>query len=80
VITLGKMLNWMEFFGKVDILDLNMEGAALAGNINRELKQEGKLIGVQDILIGAIAKRHQMKLATDNVKHFSRIVGGLELI
>lgn len=73
------MLNWMEFFGKVDILDLNLEGAALAGKIHRELKQEGKLIGVQDILIGAIAKRHQMKLATDKVKHFSRI-RGLELI
>jgi len=34
---------------------------------------------VQDIFIGAIAKRHGLKLGTDNVKHFSRIEG-LELV
>jgi predicted nucleic acid-binding protein len=64
---------WKEFFDKVSILDFDMAAAQIAGAIFRQLKPKGNLIEVEDLLIGAVAIRHKMKLATHNTKHLSRI-------
>ena len=64
---------WNDFFDKVTVLDFDIAAARIASTIYRQLKPKGNLIEAEDILIGAIAVRHKMKLATNNSKHLSRI-------
>lgn len=71
--------HWKSFFSKVDILDFDYKSAQIAGDIYRDLKNKGKLLDVTDILIAAITIRNELKLATDNIKHFSR-VNGLKIL
>ena len=66
---------WKDFFAQVTILDMDIDCAEIAGNIYRDLKQKGQPIGAEDILIACIAMRHNLKLATDNTKHFDRVQG-----
>ena len=66
---------WKKFFAQVTILDMDIECAEIAGNIYRDLKQNGNMIGVEDILIAAAALKHKLKVATDNTAHFNRIKG-----
>ena len=33
------------------------------------------MIGVEDILIAAVAMKHKLKVATDNTAHFNRVQG-----
>lgn len=66
---------WKNFFAQVTIFDMDINCAEIAGNIYRDLKRKGKLIGAEDILIASIAMRHGLKLATENTKHFDRIEG-----
>lgn len=49
--------------------------ASRASRIRRSLRQQGKLIGDFDILIGATALHHQIPLVTQNVEDFRRIEG-----
>ncbi|MBI2486459.1 MAG: type II toxin-antitoxin system VapC family toxin [Deltaproteobacteria bacterium] len=44
-----------------------------AVRIYRELRQEGQLIGIRDILIAGIVLAHNLDIATRNVKDFKRI-------
>ena len=44
-----------------------------AGGIYRELKTHGSLIGIRDIMIAGIAIAHNIPLATNNIKDFSRV-------
>ncbi len=46
-----------------------------AARIYRELRQEGQLIGIRDILIAGIALAHNLDIATRNIKDFKRIKG-----
>jgi predicted nucleic acid-binding protein len=64
---------WLQFFNRVAILDLTQDAAKQAGIIYRKLKTTGNLIGVEDILIASIAISNHLPLASDNVRHFSRI-------
>jgi tRNA(fMet)-specific endonuclease VapC len=66
---------WEDFFDKVRILDFDFDAALIAGNIYRELKKKGNLIETDDLLIGSIAVRNKIKLATDNKRHLNRIPG-----
>lgn len=66
---------WKNFFAQVTILDMDINCAVIAGNIYRDLKQTGQPIGAEDILIASIAMNHNLKLATNNTKHFDRIQG-----
>jgi len=61
------------------VLDFDMNCAEHTATIYQNLKTRGLLIEAEDLLIAATALRHQMKLATGNVKHFAR-VAGLELV
>lgn len=70
---------WSGFFAKITMLDFTVAAAMQAGRIYKELKSQGAMIDIEDILIAAIAISNQLKLATDNVTHLSR-VSGLEII
>lgn len=63
---------WQAMFNNFTILDL---------------KNKGLLIEAEDLLIAATVVRHKTKLATGNIRHFSRVMGlgllgdeGLELL
>ncbi len=66
---------WKSSFAQVTILDFDIDCAEIAGNIYRDTKQTGSLIGTKDILIASIALKHNLKLASDNTKHFDRVQG-----
>jgi len=55
------------------IFPLEKSDAATAAQIYTDLKQAGKLIGNQDILIAGICITHDLPLMTRNTEHFSRI-------
>jgi tRNA(fMet)-specific endonuclease VapC len=70
---------WKAMFSNMNILDFDMDCAEHAAKIYQDLKTRGLLIEAEDLLIAATALRHQLKLATGNVKHFAR-VADLELV
>ncbi len=57
------------------ILNFELEEAALAGEIQAELINKGKIVGTIDTLIAAICLENQETLVTKNKKHFSNIEG-----
>jgi predicted nucleic acid-binding protein len=50
-----------------------VESGKIAGADFLELKNKGQMIDIEDILIGGVAKRNQLRVATTNPNHFSRI-------
>ena len=70
---------WKMMFSNMSILDFDSHCAEYAAKIYQDLKARGLLIESEDLLIAATALKHQMKLATGNIKHFNRVIG-LELI
>ncbi len=57
------------------ILNLDKESAIISGEIEAELENKGEPIGIEDIMIGAIAKHNNETLITRNKKHFEKILG-----
>lgn len=57
------------------ILDLDEESAKEGGKIDGGLIREGLRIDPEDCMIAGIARHHQEKVLTRNVKHFGRIKG-----
>lgn len=70
---------WKAMFSNMSVLDFDMDCAEQAAKVYQDLKTRGLLIESEDLLIAATALRHQIKLATGNVKHFAR-VADLELV
>ena len=64
---------WEAFFERIQILAFDTTAAKIAGHDYLFLEKSGQLIGAEDVLISATAKRHNLRLATTNVNHFSRI-------
>ena len=64
---------WKAMFNNINILDFDSACAECAAKIYLDLKSRGLLIEAEDLLIAATAVRHQIKLATGNTKHFSRV-------
>jgi tRNA(fMet)-specific endonuclease VapC len=56
-------------------ISLDLRSALLAGEIHRSLLVEGRPIGVSDAMIAGICRRHELPLATRNVRHFERVPG-----
>ena len=69
----SEKLKVTEFLSSLTTLDLNKDSAMLAGEIDAELKVSGEPIGVQDVMIAAIAIKNREALITKNTKHFERI-------
>ena len=70
---------WEDFLSRMQVIELDSETARIAGIDYLYLEKSGQRIGTEDILIGATAKRHKLRLATTNTGHFSRIPD-LELV
>ncbi|MCU0348584.1 MAG: type II toxin-antitoxin system VapC family toxin [Saprospiraceae bacterium] len=70
---------WMQLFSKMTLLDFDVDSGKIAGADFLHLKQKGQIIDIEDILIGGVAKRNNLRVATTNTNHFSR-VEGLQLI
>ena len=62
-----------EFYRKISVLDFHSHIAIEAAQIKDELRQAGTLIEVPDIIIGATARFHELKVVTSNIKDFQRI-------
>lgn len=60
------------------VLQFDAEAASHAADIRLELETAGTPIGPHDVLIAAIARRHQRTLVTHNTREFAR-VSGLQL-
>ena len=74
---LSKMdkLNVLEFLNNFKILDFNLDSSKKAADIFEELKSNGELIELPDIMIASIAIVNNESIITNNSKHFERIRG-----
>ena len=61
------------------LLAIDDRTALAYGRIVRALRQEGRLIGVNDLWIAATSVRYALPLVTENAAQFGR-VAGLEII
>ena len=64
---------WEQLFSAFEIIPLDQEEVEIASEIIKKLKSQNKIIELPDILIGATALTHGLKLATLNEIHFRRI-------
>lgn len=64
---------FQEILKITDVLYLDQEIMDKAGEIYGVLKREGLLPGEFDLLIGATAVVHDLKIITNNEKHYRRI-------
>lgn len=64
---------WNGFFGTVEVIPFDEGCCSSAVLIYKSLKLKNKLIGIEDLLIGATALANDFELATLNRQHFERI-------
>lgn len=63
------------FFRPLESVGFDDESAAEYGRIRADLERAGTPIGANDLLIAAIARRHDLTVVTHNVDEFNRVVG-----
>jgi tRNA(fMet)-specific endonuclease VapC len=63
------------FFSYFESLTFDDNAADWYGVIRAQLRQEGRPIGPNDLLIAAIARSHDMTLVTRNEAEFRRVAG-----
>lgn len=56
-----------------EVLSLDDAAARLAGRINADLERAGRIIGMPDVFIAAIALRNGLPIVTGNVAHFEQV-------
>ena len=56
-----------------EVLPFDDDAARLAGRINADLERIGRIIGMPDVLIAAIALRNGLPIVTGNVAHFEQV-------
>ena len=62
-----------EFTSIIPVFPLHAEESKHAGFIYTDLKNSGKLIGNQDILMAGVCVANDVPLMTRNMAHFSRV-------
>ncbi len=71
----------VELISKFNIVDFDKESAQISGRILLSLKKEGQIVDYKDIFIGAICIKNDLRLLTENKKHFERLKKfGLQLV
>ncbi len=60
---------------RVNIVHFGEKESIAAGDILAELKQTGRMIRIEDVLIAASAISNNLVMVTANIRHFSRING-----
>ncbi len=63
------------FLGEVQLVSIDEEVSRIFARERGRLRAAGTLIGDLDLLIGATALRHDLKLLTNNRSHFERVEG-----
>ena len=76
---LSRRGQWERLLGRFEVLPLDREVAWRFGQTFRYLKENGLLIGTNDLWIAATALLAEMPVVTRNEAHFRR-VPGLEVI
>jgi tRNA(fMet)-specific endonuclease VapC len=66
---------WHDLLRRFEILDTTLDVCWSYGRIFRHLKDNGLLIGANDIWIAATAVAHDIPLVTRNDRHFRRVAG-----
>ena len=56
-----------------EVLPLDDLAARLAGRINADLELAGRIIGMPDVMIAAIALRNGLQVVTGNTAHFEQL-------
>ena len=56
-----------------EVLPFDDNAARLAGRINADLERVGRIIGMPDVFIAAIALRNGLPIVTGNVAHFEQV-------
>ena len=62
-----------EILSRVAILDLGTREAMIAGDVLAHVSIRGRMIDVEDVLIGATALIRNLTVVTNNLDHFRRI-------
>jgi len=62
-----------EYLAPFQIISIDQEVAWIYGQLTKNLRTKGNLIGTNDLWIAAIAIRNKKSLVTRNVKDFNRI-------
>jgi predicted nucleic acid-binding protein len=73
--TTAKENAFLEFLREVRVLPLDQPIMRRFGQIQANLLDTGRGIGVSDVLIAATALHHDLTLITRNLAHFRRIPG-----
>ena len=66
---------WLDLVGRFNVLAVDLDVCWTYGQISRHLRENGLLIGTNDLWIAATAIRHDLPLVTRNEKHFRRVAG-----
>ena len=64
-----------QFLQAVRVVDFDLATAEVVGRIKNQLDRIGKRTGEMDVLIAAVAVRHDALLVTNNQRHFENVPG-----
>lgn len=64
---------WNEVLKNINVLPFAEKESEIATELFKQLKNENKIIGIQDVFIAACCLNNHLPLATLNTKHFQRI-------
>jgi predicted nucleic acid-binding protein len=62
-----------ELIDGLEYVDISREAARDAGKLRLEWQRKRKTLSLPDAIIGAVALRRDLTVATDNVRHFSML-------
>jgi tRNA(fMet)-specific endonuclease VapC len=62
-----------EVLSRVEVVTLGIEESLVAGDVLAHLSARGRMIDVEDVLIGATALVRGLTVVTNNRDHFQRI-------
>ena len=64
-----------EILPHVQVLEFGEEEALMAGDLLAHLRRTGRPVGLEDVLIAAVARTHGYTVVTHNVRHFQHLPG-----
>lgn len=66
---------WERLVRGLELLEIDLDACWAYGRAFRYLKENGLLIGANDLWISAVAVSRELPLVTRNVRHFRRVPG-----